>query len=91
MNVKVFYQSHPCNSEALEIKRLMAEAIVRAKVLYGTTKKMIAIDLGVPEPVLSHYLSLKCGFTIPSHLVRRFCNSTRDWTLSRALQRRRIA
>ena len=88
MQEKLFYQAHPVNSESLEVKRIMAEALARAKALYGISKKMVALDLGVPDAVLSHYLSVRCGFTIPAHLVRRFCVATRDWTLSRALQRR---
>lgn len=88
MQEKLFYQAHEVNSESLEIKRIMVDAVDRARKLYGITKKMIAADLGVPDAVLSHYLSVRCGFTIPAHLVRRFCVATRDWTLSRALQRR---
>lgn len=97
MHPRMFWQSKPCNSAALEIKRIMAESIERAKVLYGTSKKQIAIDMGLPveknggSPILSHYLSPNTGYTIPAHLVRPFCESTRDWTLSRALQKRRAA
>lgn len=88
MKETMFFQAHPVNSESLEVKKIMAESLARAKAIYGITKKVVALDLGVEAAVLSHYLSPKCGFTIPAHLVRRFCESTRDWTLSRALQRR---
>lgn len=89
------FQAHSVNSDALEIKRIMAESIQRASEVYGLTKKSLSIDLGLdPETgmsILSHYLSPRCGFTIPAHLVRRFCELTHDWTLARALQKRKVA
>lgn len=76
------------NPEAFEFKAVMADAIEAS----GIPKKVIAIDLGVSGPDLSHWLSDKTGFTMPGHLIPRFCEIVRDnsliWHVQSAYERR---
>lgn len=96
MDEKMLYQSVPCNEASLDVKRIMNKSVADAKRLYGLLKKQIAIELEIPEAVLSRWLSMgpnADGHTIWAHKVRPFCEITRDWTLARFLapKRRRVA
>lgn len=84
MDSKILFQTYPANSESLAFKRIMADAIED----WGGSKKALAIELGISQSDLSHYLSVKCGYTLPAHLIVPFCEVTGNWELIRFFQRR---
>lgn len=85
----MFFQSVPCNQEAIDVKRIMHRALADARRLYGVQKKEVAFCIGVNVAVLSRWLKEDEGHTISAHLIRPFCEVTRDWSLARYFQPKR--
>lgn len=56
------------NPDLVEFKRVMESAILRS----GKSKKVVAIEMNVPAPVLSHWLSEHTVFSMPGHLIPLF-------------------
>jgi len=74
----------PCNDLSVACKQKMVDSIadwISRDPL--ASKKRLAIELGVPQTTLSHWLSFKTGMTIPAHLVGEFCRVTGSWSLHR--------
>lgn len=82
MNSNVQPTAGQVNDPALAFKTVMATAIERAlEADPALTKKSIAMDLGVSQSALSHWLSPETQFSIPGHLIPRFCQLVGDDSL----------
>lgn len=79
----------PCNDLSIACKRKMEGSIADwlARDAHAS-KKRLAMELGVPQTTLSHWLSSRTGMTIPAHLVGEFCRITGSWSLCRWMDRR---
>jgi len=67
------------HDDAIEFKRIMENSIQRAMDQDHTlTRKRIAMELGATPSDLSHWLSSKTRFTMPGHLIKRFCAICKD-------------
>lgn len=58
-----------CTPQAAEFKAIMLDAIMAS----GKQKKEVAYDLGYQSDDMSHWLSLHCPSSMPSHLIPAFC------------------
>lgn len=82
MNSSVQPTAGQVHDPALAFKRVMARSILESAI----PKKVIAIDLGVTQSALSHWLSEETTFTIPGHLIPGFCRLVGDDALLWHLQ-----
>lgn len=79
----------PCNNLSIACKQKMRDAIADWKTRDPeASQKRLAIELGVADTTLTHWLSSKTGYTIPAHLVGEFCKITGSWSLHRWMDRR---
>lgn len=87
---RIYFQALPCNSVALDIKRILIHVVNEAKRLYNKDKKDIAISIGLnpltAQATLTKYMHHP-DYHLPAALVEPVCEVCRDWTLMEYFER----
>ena len=86
---KKYAPNSAVDERVIACKQIMEESISDwVSRVPGRQRKEIAYELGVLPATLTHWISEKTDFCMPSHLVGDFCIVTGSWALHRWMDRR---